>query len=132
VGDRSRGRFATPAGFSLHDCSPYPHVHVRRESLGCVPGSKGRFLSPRAKPSRNDSPLPHRSVRQVYAIDATRVALYGAELAAAAGLVSGPPGFEAAVERRVSTFRPHAEVWKSRRRTAMEKWRIVRFGFGTW
>jgi hypothetical protein len=30
----SRGRFATPADFSLHDGSPYSHVHLRRESLG--------------------------------------------------------------------------------------------------
>jgi hypothetical protein len=34
VGDRSSGRFATPADFPPHDCSPYSHVHVRRESLG--------------------------------------------------------------------------------------------------
>jgi hypothetical protein len=40
VGDRSRGRFATPADFPLHECSPYSHVHVRRESLGFVPRSR--------------------------------------------------------------------------------------------
>ena len=34
VGDRSRGRFATPAGFPLHDGTPYRGLHVRRESLG--------------------------------------------------------------------------------------------------
>ena len=28
----SRGRFATPADFPLHDCSPYSHVTNRRES----------------------------------------------------------------------------------------------------
>ena len=32
----SRGRFATPTDFPLHDCSPYSHVHVRRESLEFV------------------------------------------------------------------------------------------------
>jgi argininosuccinate lyase len=31
VGDRSRGRFATPTDFPLQDCSPYSHVHVRPE-----------------------------------------------------------------------------------------------------
>jgi hypothetical protein len=40
VGVRSRGRFATPADSSLHECSPYSHVHVRRESLGFVPRSR--------------------------------------------------------------------------------------------
>jgi hypothetical protein len=30
VGDRSSGRFATPADFPLHDCSPYSHADVRR------------------------------------------------------------------------------------------------------
>ena len=29
-------RDATPADVPLHDCSPYSHVHVRRESLGFV------------------------------------------------------------------------------------------------
>jgi hypothetical protein len=45
-GDRSRGRFATPADFLLHDCSPYSHVHVRRESLGFVPRSRTIFCRP--------------------------------------------------------------------------------------
>jgi hypothetical protein len=31
-GVSSRGRFATPADFPLHDCSPYRELHVRRES----------------------------------------------------------------------------------------------------
>jgi hypothetical protein len=50
VGDRSRGRFATPADSPLHDCSAYSHAHARRESLGFVPRSRTR-----AKPSRYDS-----------------------------------------------------------------------------
>jgi hypothetical protein len=33
VGDRSRGRFATPAEFPLDDCSQYRGLHVRREFL---------------------------------------------------------------------------------------------------
>jgi hypothetical protein len=33
VGDRSRGRFATPADSPLQDCSPYSHVHARRDRL---------------------------------------------------------------------------------------------------
>jgi hypothetical protein len=34
VGDRSRARFATPADFPRHGCSPYSQVHVRRERSG--------------------------------------------------------------------------------------------------
>jgi hypothetical protein len=45
VGLSSRGRFATPA----EDCSPYSHVHVRRECLGFAHRSGTVFLSPRAK-----------------------------------------------------------------------------------
>jgi hypothetical protein len=41
LGDRSRGRFATPAAdFPLHDGSPYSHVHIRRDSLGLVHRSR--------------------------------------------------------------------------------------------
>jgi hypothetical protein len=40
VGDRTRGRFATPAYFPVHGCSPFRGLHVRRERLG------PRFLSP--------------------------------------------------------------------------------------
>jgi hypothetical protein len=36
VGGRSRGRFATPADFPPHDCSPFRGLHVHRESLGFV------------------------------------------------------------------------------------------------
>jgi hypothetical protein len=50
VGDRSRGRYATSADFPLHDCSPYSHVHVRRESLGFVHRSRTSFCRPRAQP----------------------------------------------------------------------------------
>jgi hypothetical protein len=39
----SRGRFAPPADFPLHDCSPYRGLHVRRERLGFVP-SVDHFL----------------------------------------------------------------------------------------
>jgi hypothetical protein len=49
VGDRSRGRFATPADSPRHDCIPYSHAHVRRVSLGCVPRSRTIFLSPHAQ-----------------------------------------------------------------------------------
>jgi hypothetical protein len=34
VGDRSRGRFATPVDSPLQECSPYRGFHVRRERLG--------------------------------------------------------------------------------------------------
>jgi hypothetical protein len=40
VGGRSRGRFATPADFPQHDCSPCSHVHVRRERLGFIRRSR--------------------------------------------------------------------------------------------
>jgi hypothetical protein len=46
VGDRSRGRFATPADSPLHDCSPCSHVHVRRGSLGFVHRSRTNFCRP--------------------------------------------------------------------------------------
>jgi ATP-dependent helicase YprA (DUF1998 family) len=44
-GQRSQGRFATPADFPLHDCSPYRGLHVRRESVGFCASFKGRFPS---------------------------------------------------------------------------------------
>jgi hypothetical protein len=56
VGDRSRGRFATYADLLLHDCSPYSHVHVRRECLGFVPRSRAIFCRPVPNPKRYDSP----------------------------------------------------------------------------
>jgi hypothetical protein len=43
VGERSRGRFATPADFPLHDCSPYRGLYVRRERLGFVYRSRTIF-----------------------------------------------------------------------------------------
>jgi hypothetical protein len=46
VGDRSRGRFASPADFPFQDCSPYSHVHVRRECLGFVPRSRANGCRP--------------------------------------------------------------------------------------
>jgi hypothetical protein len=50
VGDRSRGRYATPADFPLHGCSPYRGLRVCRWGLGFCPSIKGHFLSRRAKP----------------------------------------------------------------------------------
>jgi hypothetical protein len=49
VGDRSRGRFATPADSARHGGTPYSHVHVHRESLRFVHRSRA-ILSRRAKP----------------------------------------------------------------------------------
>jgi hypothetical protein len=43
LGERSRGRFATPADFPLHDCSPYRGLYVRRERLGFVYRSRTIF-----------------------------------------------------------------------------------------
>jgi hypothetical protein len=50
VGDRSRGRYATPADSPLHDGTPYRGLRVRRWGLGFVHRLKGHFLSRRAKP----------------------------------------------------------------------------------
>jgi hypothetical protein len=48
---RSRGRFATPADFTLHDGTPYRGLHARRESLGFVHRSRAIFC--RAAPNPN-------------------------------------------------------------------------------
>ena len=45
-GGRSRGRYATPADFPRHDCSPYSHVHVRCDSLGVVHRSSAFSVAP--------------------------------------------------------------------------------------
>jgi hypothetical protein len=46
VGDRSRGRFATPADFPPHDGTPYLELNVRLGSLGFV--HRSRAISCRA------------------------------------------------------------------------------------
>ena len=62
MGDRSRGRFATPADFPRHDCRP-THTFTRTtRKLGFVHRSRDS-LSPRAKPSIYDSQLLHRCIR---------------------------------------------------------------------
>jgi hypothetical protein len=65
VGDRSRGRFATPAQFPLHDCSPYSHVHARREILGFVPRSRTICC----RPVPNPNPLRFNIVIAVHPAD---------------------------------------------------------------
>jgi hypothetical protein len=49
VRGRSRGRFATPAYLPLCDCSPYSHIHARRDvwDLSIV---QGPISVARAKP----------------------------------------------------------------------------------
>jgi hypothetical protein len=49
-----RGRFATPADFPQHGCSPYSHVHVRRERLGFF--HLGFFHRSRTAPNPNVIP----------------------------------------------------------------------------
>jgi hypothetical protein len=49
--DHSRGRFATYAAFPRHDCSPYSHVHARRDELGFVPRSRASFCRPVPNPT---------------------------------------------------------------------------------
>jgi hypothetical protein len=51
VGDRSRGRFARPAGFPLHDCTPYSGLHARPESLGFVHRTRTIFCRHVPNPS---------------------------------------------------------------------------------
>jgi hypothetical protein len=51
VGDRSRGRYATPADFHLHDGAPYRRQHVRRWGLGFV--HRSRAILCRAVPNRS-------------------------------------------------------------------------------
>jgi hypothetical protein len=46
VGGRSSGRYATPAGFPLHDGSPYKEINVRRRSLEFVHRSRTSSVSP--------------------------------------------------------------------------------------
>jgi hypothetical protein len=53
----SRGRFAKPTDFAGHYCSPYSHVHVRRESLGFVHRSRAISRRPRAKLSGRFAPF---------------------------------------------------------------------------
>jgi hypothetical protein len=50
VGDRSRGRFATPADQPRHDCSPYSHMHTYGASIWDVPILQGPREVARAKP----------------------------------------------------------------------------------
>jgi multidrug resistance efflux pump len=51
VGDRSRGRFATPTDSPLHDGSPYWGLHARRWGLGFV--HRSRTILCRAVPNLN-------------------------------------------------------------------------------
>jgi hypothetical protein len=48
---RSRGRFAMYVDFPRHDCSPFSHVNVRRESLGFVHRSRSSFCRPQCQTS---------------------------------------------------------------------------------
>jgi hypothetical protein len=67
VGDRSRGRFATPAGFPRQDCSRYRGLHVRRERLGFVARSRTILCRPVPNPSvtiRNFFIAVHRGARR--------------------------------------------------------------------
>jgi hypothetical protein len=52
VGDRSRGRFATPADFPLHDCTPCRELHERRNSVYVVPRSRAIFCLTVPDPNR--------------------------------------------------------------------------------
>jgi hypothetical protein len=43
VGDEPTRRFPTPAKFLSHECSPYPELHVRRESEAVVRRTRAVF-----------------------------------------------------------------------------------------
>jgi hypothetical protein len=75
----SRGRFATPADFPLQDCSPYSHVHVRRERLGFVPRSRTILCRP--------VPNPLRLIRNCISVRRT-CETYG--VSSAMGLMNSP------------------------------------------
>jgi hypothetical protein len=93
----SRGCFATPADFPRHDCSPYSHLHVRRERLQvslvqrpfsvapCQTSADVPIFAPFASP-RGDGPLRRTRV-QVGGVDG--VAEPGRRLHPAAGRWSG-------------------------------------------
>jgi hypothetical protein len=53
VGNRSRGRYATPAGFPRHDGTPYWGLRIRQWGLGVVHRSRAIFC--RAVPNPNDT-----------------------------------------------------------------------------
>jgi hypothetical protein len=55
VGERLRGRFATPADFPPQDCSPYRGLYVRPFSLGVVPRSRTVLCRPVPNPNGPDS-----------------------------------------------------------------------------
>jgi hypothetical protein len=57
-GDRSQGRFATPADFPRHDGSPYSHVHARRKSVGVVHRPRAIFCRP--------VPVPNDTIRNLF------------------------------------------------------------------
>jgi hypothetical protein len=64
VGDRSRGRYATPAGFPRQDSSPYSHARVSRASLGFVRRSSTGFCRPVPNPNISIRNFVHRCITQ--------------------------------------------------------------------
>jgi hypothetical protein len=60
VGDRSRGRAATPADFPSTRWYRVPGATRTPLGFGICPSSKGHSLSRRAKPYSTDSQLVHR------------------------------------------------------------------------
>ena len=89
MGNRSRGRFATPACFPLHDGTSYRELRARRCDLGFVHRSRANFCRAASNPNRYDSHLVAASVcaagdERVQGVP--RVALHGA------GAVAGRHG----------------------------------------
>ena len=64
---------STPAKFPLQECSPYSHVHARRERLGIVHRSRSHFLTPRALELRFATLSPLRARRARGVLNPTRV-----------------------------------------------------------
>jgi hypothetical protein len=61
-GDRSRGCYATPADFPLHDGTPHRGLRVRRWGLGFVHRSRAIFCRAVPTPKSYDSQRFHRCV----------------------------------------------------------------------
>jgi hypothetical protein len=63
VGDRSRGRYATPADFPGRDGTPYRGLRVRHWGLGFVHRSRTILCRPVPYPNPNHNPNPTITIR---------------------------------------------------------------------
>jgi hypothetical protein len=128
AGDRSRGRFATPPNCPLHDCSPYSHVHERRESLRFDHRSRTVFCRP----------VPNLGVTIRFCIAVRGLSAPSAPSAPLANGSFDPPPWELAVSSRswqgALTCPAWRRVWlqrgERRRRASGQKQHAVGDGLG--